>query len=318
MLKFILITLVLISVSSAAANKDLVNQILTVDISTIGAQGEPIAIDLGYAIDITDMSGSNFVSSCFSSKTLNDLSHTKKAEPTPASSSYYHMMSDSEESMLDISGSLEMTMSVEVASVTGKAQVKSHSSSVKATRTMVLKQVIQEYTDYLDLSTVKSEDLLCNKKVKFTHIVTKVVRGKRLMGTVRMTSKKSDNSLDAQGELKVHLLNIPIGGSGKIHYDSKDIRENYDFVAELKTSGGNFVKTAMDVEDYVAGVEAWLVAARDQEDKNLKTMPISYELHPISTTVNFDDRVDFRSRKDEMLLARAKPIISDMAILSEA
>jgi len=47
-------------------------------------------------------------------------------------------------------------------------------------------------------------------------------------------------------------------------------------------------------------------------------MHISYELHPISTQKNFGDRVVERSREQEMLLTRAKPIINDMAIFSNA
>jgi len=203
------------------------------------------------------MSGNNFISSCFSPDFLKDEKNTKTAEPTPASSSYYHLMTDTDESMLDVSGSLEMTMSVEAASVTGRAQVDSHSSSKKASRTAVLKQVIEEYTDSLDISRIKEDDLLCNTSVKFTHVVTKVVRGKRLSGTVKMESQSSENSLEAQGKLEVYLMKIPIGGEGTVDYHSKEIKENYNFESELKTSGGNFVKSVMDVDEYVKEVDNW-------------------------------------------------------------
>jgi len=178
------------------------------------------------------MSGDNFISSCISPDFVKNPDYTK-TEPTPASSSYSHIISDTDESILDVNGSLEMNMSLIVASVTGKAQVDSHSSSKTASRTAAMKQVIEEYTDSLDISRIKEEDLLCNEDVKFTHVVTKVVRGKRFSGTLKMESKVEENTLDAQGKLEVDLLEIPIGGEGKVDYDSKEIKENYNFMAEL-------------------------------------------------------------------------------------
>ena len=62
----------------------------------------------------------------------------------------------------------------------------------------------------------------------------------------------------------------------------------------------------------------WLDQARNQQDKDIRTMPVSYELHPISTLRNFGTRKIPRTRYEQMMLARAKPIINEMAILHSA
>ena len=43
---------------------------------------------------------------------------------------------------------------------------------------------------------------------------------------------------------------IPIGGSGEVDYDKEEIQKNYNFEADLKTSGGSFATSVTDVEEF--------------------------------------------------------------------
>ena len=84
----------------------------------------------------------------------------------------------------------------------------------------------------MDIAHVEEKDLLCSEDIKFTHVVTKVTRGKRFDGTVTLTSNESNNSVDVQGKLKVQLMSIPIGGSISGKFDSTEIDKQTD---ELQT-----------------------------------------------------------------------------------
>jgi len=261
------------------------------------------------------MKPTNFIRTCFQPDYIQNHSTTVRS---PKSSSFNHLVDGSESSMLDISGSLEMSMSISAASVVGKAQVDYNSLNRKASRTSHVKQVIEEFSDNMDITNVQEDDLYCSEDTKFTHVVTKVTRGKKFEGTLQLTSNKSDNSAEAQGKLQVTILNIPIGGTGDIHYNSKDVKENYQFDSELKTSGGNFATSVKDVDEYVGEINRWQLKARDEEDKDINTMPISYELTPISTLKRFGNRIIDRSIEQQMLLSRAKPIINELNIFLSA
>lgn len=98
----------------------------------------------------------------------------------------------------------------------------------------------------------------------------------------------------------------------------KHIDENYFFEAHINTAGGDITGSTTDVKSFIEESQKWQDKAREEEDQDIKTVAVSYELHPISTLKSFGNRKIYRSLMDEMMLARAKPIINDMAILISA
>jgi len=301
-----------------AQSDGILSKIIKVNILTIGARQEVPEVNLGYAMDLTNMSmgSANMVSSCFAPAFV---AKNKKTTTSQYSSSKSVIVKAKSEDMTKISGAMEMAIDAKVATITGKASMDYDSSTKKANAKSIVRDTFAEVTDTLDLSSVTEADLGCDANVvNITHIVTKVVRGKMFDAEVTSESKTEENNTKARGELEAKLLNLPINGKGSLSFDSKKFSENYTFRADINASGGTSVNSATNVEDFESEVKNWLTSVKTGTGKDENNVVISYELHPIGTYKSFGNRKVVRTAKEQMMLSRAIPIYSQMRVLEEA
>lgn len=290
----------------------MVDSIIKVNLSEVGALQINPEVKLGYTFDILNSESNSMASSCFNDDFVNKH---KTTVPASASLSYNKVVTADEQTMFNINGSLEMTLPLEVAEISGKANLEINTEQGNKTRTSIMKQIIEEATDTLDISSVKEEDLGCLKTVNVTHVVKVVTRGKRLEGTLTLTDNTKKNDGKVGGELEVKLASMPIGGKGSIDASFKNNMANYSFKAEIKNTGGQPVVAAYTVETFVNTAKAWYDDALAKHGKDDDNKVLSYELHPISGLKQFGTPKIVRSPLDQMYLSRAKPVLNDMAIL---
>lgn len=218
-------------------NKKMVNSIIKVNLSEVGALQLNPEVRLGYTYDILNSESDSMQSSCFNDAFI--ATHKTTEKKSSASLSYNKLVTADQQTMFAINGSLEMSLPLEVATISGKASLELNLDNSTKTRTSIMRQVIEEATDTLDISSVKEADLGCSlETVKLTHIVKIVTRGKRLEGTLTLSDKTKKNDGKVGGDLDVKLMSMPIGGKGKIDASFKDNMSNFSFIAEIKSTGG--------------------------------------------------------------------------------
>lgn len=280
----------------------------------VGAAGSQIAIELGYTLDVTIMGDNYFRSECFD---LNYVNSHKSSTPAYRLESSNRVITDSEQSILNLNGSLDMIIPLDIAVISAKAQIDMNNTTNMATRTSIAKQTSEAWADTLDISKVQDSDLHCSQDIKFTHIVTKVVRGKQFDATLKLTSKIEQSNADGQEHTKATLEKISgtVGGYLTLSIPTEEIN-SYNFKSEVKTTGGIPVSAETDVNAFIKTSALWQSDAQarqhiDKENPNV----ISYELTPVYKLGNFANKKILRDAHAQMMLAKAKIIINNMIIL---
>ena len=180
------------------------------------------------------------------------------------------LVESSSSRVMTIVGQLvEINASLAVVDIKGKAYVDLKDINDSDSATLSFYNYAVKETRTLDTSKIQPKDLTVTEFSEFTHIVTDTCLGRFLYGDITLTSKTDRSDLKVGGELKVSLMSIPIGGTGKIDFDKSEFDAKYNFEAKIQAKGLNFEKgllNASDLTTFVESVETFVTSSSPSDN----------------------------------------------------
>jgi hypothetical protein len=224
--------------NDSADSKDYIDEVLGASKDNLFCRlvDDKISVGLGYLIDIREPA--TLI------RAINpDVFATMKKEKK----SYVHSRTRSDSVETDyeansfITGSLSIDASLTIVTISGHAELDYDTVDKKANSTRAVNIFHSTTSEDLHVHGLKKEDLSLNenKIPDYSHIVTSLIYGKSCSGLISLTSNTKDETVQADGELKIKLASIPIGGTGKISYETREIMEDNTFSVSLTSLGAN-------------------------------------------------------------------------------
>jgi polyisoprenoid-binding protein YceI len=186
-------------------------------------------LDLGFGINIRDSASGFF--QCVKSDYVSGTNIQKKWRG--GSESTDEITSTSTEATMKIAGSLSIEADIaKMAEISGEAHMDYHDTNKE--KSLVRCFTSNVFTDeyQLDCSNLEPKHLMDPENVP-THIVTNVVKGVSLTGSITLKDRTSDNSLKAGGSLQIKLASFPLGGKAEVDIDMEKFNQEYEFKAKL-------------------------------------------------------------------------------------
>ena len=300
--------------SQMSTSSDFLEHNIEVNVIQIGSHTTP-HIDLGYAIDATDFGGDgiNFITTCFRDKYVEK--HHQDGNEKKESYSSTVLIEENSDSLLKLTGSLTLTMDVEVATIAGTAAVDMKKINKKDSRQCIAKTIIPQTFEKFDIDYVEEADIRC--KSKFTHIVTRIVYGKMFTAKLTSETKSVDSKFNVVGDLTATMKTIPIGGTGNINFDNDKFKKNFNFNADVYASGKTMAGFIDNIDDFVTRAKSWK-AETEASPRGEDNVILSYTLEAISTYKEFGDRTVMKTPEEQKTISLARPIYNQMQVKFQA
>lgn len=145
-----------------------------------------------------------------------------------------------------IVGNLSMNYNMgKLGGITGEVNLdyKSTQDEINLTRSFNSWKAMRE--ERLEFSKVDITSDLAGDFSEFTHIVSSILYGKAVAGSINLSSSSKKSDLLAKGQVEVDILSIPIGGEGSVEMEMKDIDKKYDVRSNFSTIGSTTNGTAL-------------------------------------------------------------------------
>lgn len=168
-------------------SENLITKAHKVKIAEVGAEKRAIDIKLGMTVNMASFASNDF-HNCIDIGGL-DIVRKKRQ----FGDSYNKVIKGDNASLFRIQGSLDMNISVKVAEINGKAAMNLDSKTKNSEAHSMVRQIIEQYSEEIDLRKISkdkiSKTFICKR---FTHVVSKVIKGKRYEAELSL----KDNSTD--------------------------------------------------------------------------------------------------------------------------
>lgn len=279
--------------SAFSVADNMVTKPLRINVNEVGAGSSKVKVKLGYAINITKFDETAWDPNC-----VLDVGEVVRSEERHSSSDNTVLNGDNQ-SLLALNGSLELNVPIEVAELNGKAQMDLNNKKNEKTKSSKVRQVEELYDETIDLRKIPADQISpgCSK---ITHVVARVIKGKRFEAMMTLSDKSQDNEFSANGSLEVKLKEIPIGGKGELGMKWLSKTEQYNFYAEIKTDGGPAMSSVSTVKDFYNYSRCWFTEVVKQE-RRLRMTPfksVKRRLEEATADQTPIERSDIDSTKD--------------------